>query len=435
MEMITLLSFCIVLICCVLFNISVLYALFIGLLIFLFYAYKIGYGAKELLIVCTSGIKTAKNILLTFFFIGGLTAAWRASGTLPSIVAYSVMMIRPSIFLLLCFWLNAAVSFLTGTSFGTAATMGVICASIGSALHFPMALCGGAILSGAYFGDRASPVSTSALLVSEISGTDLYKNIHLMFKSARIPLILSSFLYLLIGLLIPHGNEIPNMQEVFSREFTISPIALLPAALVLGFSLFHFPVRPTLFLGIISAAVIGAFIQNMSISEFLCCLMKGYQAKDPELAHMINGGGVVSMIRVTVIVMLSASYSGIFRDTPLLDGVRDKIELLSHHITPFGAACVSAVLTCSIACNQTLGIMLTQQLLKNIVRDKETMALYLENSAVVIAGLIPWSIAGAVPLSIVGAPLSSMFFSYYIILIPLCNFLYAIYQRNIHGNG
>ena len=115
------------------------------------------------------GVKTVSGILLTFLVIGVLTAFWRASGTIPVIVCYASGLIRPSVFLLMSFLLNCGISFLTGTSFGTAATMGVICASMGSAMHISPVLTGGAVLSGAFFGDRCSPLSTSALLVATFS--------------------------------------------------------------------------------------------------------------------------------------------------------------------------------------------------------------------------------------------------------------------------
>ena len=126
------------------------------------------------------GVLTVRNILITFLLIGILTALWRAAGTIAVIVSYASALIRPSVFLLMTFLLNCAVSVLMGTSFGTSATMGVICATMGTALGVDIRLIGGAVLSGVLFGDRCSPVSTSALLVAELTGTSVFDNIRFL---------------------------------------------------------------------------------------------------------------------------------------------------------------------------------------------------------------------------------------------------------------
>lgn len=170
METVTLVLFCAVLVVCVALNWSILYALAVGLVIFLTYGRRRGYGWRELGRMCLDGVKTSRNILLTFLFIGVLTALWRAAGTIPAIISYTTPFIRPSVFLLMTFLLNCLVSVLTGTSFGTAATMGVICATLGAAMEVPTVLVGGSsalrrvfrrpVLSGIYqrpAGLRAHP--------------------------------------------------------------------------------------------------------------------------------------------------------------------------------------------------------------------------------------------------------------------------------------
>ena len=168
------------------------------------------------------GIKTAKNILITFMLIGIMTALWRAGGTIPVIVSASASLISPSVFIALAFVLNCALSFLTGTAFGTSATMGVICMTVARALGVDVIMTGGAVLAGAYFGDRCSPVSTSALLVSELTGTDIYDNIKNMLKTAAIPFLLSCAVYLAFGFALPsHGDTLPDIKGIFSADFRL----------------------------------------------------------------------------------------------------------------------------------------------------------------------------------------------------------------------
>ena len=206
MEWLVLGLFCGGLILCLLLDWSILYALLVGLLFFLLYGRRKGYSWGELVKMAFDGVKTVRNILITFLLIGVLTALWRAAGTIPVIVCYAAQLIRPGVFLVMTFLLNAGVSVLTGTSFGTAATMGVICATMGSVMGVPVILTGGAVLSGAFFGDRCSPVSTSALLVAELTKTSIFDNIKRMLKTALVPFLVTCAAYTLLGLLTPTGR-------------------------------------------------------------------------------------------------------------------------------------------------------------------------------------------------------------------------------------
>ena len=191
MEWLILGIFSVSLLICIGFDLSILWALAFGLLLFLLYGRKKGFSWRELTGMAVNGVKTVRNILITFLLIGILTALWRAGGTIPVIVSYAAGWIRPSVFLLMTFLLNCGISFLIGTSFGTSATMGVICATMGNAMGVSPVLTGGAVLSGVYFGDRCSPVSTSALLVATVTGTDIYRNISRMLRTALIPFLVS----------------------------------------------------------------------------------------------------------------------------------------------------------------------------------------------------------------------------------------------------
>lgn len=134
---------------------------------------------------------------------------------------------------------------------------------------------------------------------------------------------------------------------------------------------------------------------------------------------MLNGGGIQSMLKVTAIVCLSSSYSGIFQKTGLLNRAKQDIETVSQCTSPYFAALCTSVVSGMIACNQTLTIMLTYQLCADTETDSGRLAGYLENTAVMLAPLVPWSIAGAVPLAAIGAPAASLFFACFLYLLPL----------------
>ena len=419
MEWLVLGLFCGGLILCLLLDWSILYALLVGLLLFLLYGRRKGFGWKALLGMALAGVKTVKNILITFLLIGVLTALWRAAGTIPIIVCYAAKLIRPGVFLLMTFLLNAAVSVLTGTSFGTAATMGVICATMGGVMGVPVVLTGGAVLSGVFFGDRCSPVSTSALLVAELTKTSIFDNIRRMVRTALVPFLVSCAVYALLGRLAPHGEGTLDLEALFSREFDLSLWAAIPAAVILVLSLLRVNVKLAMGASILSAVPLCLWLQGCSPLSLLRVALVGFAAADAQVAAMLDGGGVVSMLRVGAIVCLSSSYSVLFQKTGLLDQVKGAIGRLAHRTSPFFATLVTSALAGMVACNQSLTILLVHQLCRELRDDPSDTAIDLEDTAVVVAPLVPWSIAGAVPLSAVGAPGISVLLACYLYLLPI----------------
>ena len=133
------------------------------------------------------------------------------------------------------------------------------------------------------------------------------------------------------------------------------------------------------------------------------------------------------MVRTAVIVGLSSSFSGIFEGTGLLNSMKKYVVKISEKVTPFGATFLIAIVTAMVACNQTLAAILSHQLCRDVEPDEKKMAIYLEDTVIVIAPLIPWSIAGAVPLATVGAPMGSILFACYLYILPL-------WQLFVHRN-
>lgn len=431
MEMLTIISFCIVLILCILFNVSILYALIAGLMIFCIYGRLKGNTFRQLAGMIVSGVKTAKNILIVFLLIGMLTALWRACGTIPMIICYAVRLIHPRSVVLMSFLLNCGVSVLTGTSFGSAATMGIICMTMAVTMGANPVLAGGAILSGVYFGDRCSPVSTSALLISELTGTSIFENIKRMLRTALLPFLLTCGIYAAAGFMGGSAGEAVNLQQLFSREMTLHAVVLAPAILILVLSALRVNVKIAMSASIVAAIVLCLGVQHMAVRDIFAVAMRGFYAADRAVGVMLNGGGVVSMLKVTAIICISSSYVGIFQKTGLLDGIKEWLVKISGRITPFGGMLVTSLIAGMLACNQALTIMLTHQLCDDIEPDRQELAIGLENSAVVVAPLIPWSIAGAVPLDSVGAPMHSLFAACFLYLLPLYILLCKLYGKRV----
>lgn len=413
----------------------VLYALLFGYFLFVFYGLHQKHTPKEMLSMTWRGIRTARNVLLIFFLVGMITALWRASGTIALIITWSLKVIRPDLFILLTFLICCLISFLTGTSLGTAATVGVICMTMGSGMKCPPVLMGGAILSGAYFGDRCSPLSTSALLVSEITGTDIYRNIKNMVRTCVGPFLITCAVFLAAGYfgsaLFGAASQADaaldsgaSMGALFARHYRLHAIAVIPALVILVLSLFRFHVKITMSVSILTAFAIAWRLQGEAPAALFHAMIYGYHTADPQLARLIDGGGILSMAKVFAIVCLSSSYAGIFNGTGLLNGPKEYLSRMGRRISPFGSILMTSVLTCMIACNQTLSTILTSQLCEDMYSDREKLAADLENSVIVIAALIPWSVACTVPLTAINAPASSLLAACYLYLLPVWNFIF-----------
>ena len=232
-SIITISLFSLSLIVCLFLNFSVVYALIIGYIIFISYGLIKGYNLKVLVKKSFEGMLTVKNILLVFILIGMITALWRAPGTIAFIVYMGSKLISPSILILLTFLLCSILSVLIGTSLGTAATMGVICFSIGKTMGINPYYIGGAVLSGIYFGDRCSPMSTSALLISELTKTNLYTNIKMMIKTSIIPFIVTCLFYLLLGFKSTVSFVSLDVTEVFKQNYNLNIVVIIPAILII----------------------------------------------------------------------------------------------------------------------------------------------------------------------------------------------------------
>ena len=427
-SVITISLFSLSLIVCLLLKISVVYALIIGYIIFISYGLIKGYKLKVLIKKSFEGIMTVKNILLVFILIGMITALWRASGTIAFIVYMGSKLVSPSILILLTFLLCSILSVLIGTSLGTAATMGVICVSIGKTMGVNPYYVGGAVLSGIYFGDRCSPMSTSALLISELTKTDLYANIKLMIKTSVIPFIVTSLFYLFLGFKSTVSSVSVGVTEIFKQNYNLNIVVIIPAILIIVLSLLKINVKKTMLISIVVSFIIAIFIQKESVVSLIKYCIFGYHNSNQKLNLLMKGGGILSMVNVSLIVGISSSYSGIFKETKMLVSLKKHLKDFAKKSSNYFVIFLSSIISGAIACNQSLGIILTNELSEELV-DKRERAVILENTVVLLVGLIPWNIAMDVPLKTLDVGVMSGLFAFYLYFLPLWNLFVGIIKE------
>lgn len=290
-------------------------------------------------------------------------------------------------------------------------------------------LTAGAVLSGIFFGDRCSPMSSSAILVYSLTGTDIYRNIRGMMKTSLVPFLASCVLYVVLAGGIAAEPD-PTVTALFEENFSLNWVTVMPAVLMLLLALLRIDVKIAMGVSIVAASAAAILIQGTAPGELIRSLWTGGVFEEgSRLAVLLDGGGISSMVEVGAIVLISASYSGIFSATPLLSGIKDRLKQTAKRLTPFGTVILTSVLSSMVSCNQSLGTILTWQICDDLYQDKEELAIALENSVILIAALIPWAIAGAVPVATIGAEITCLLAAFYLYLVPAWNLWISVRKQ------
>lgn len=271
-------------------------------------------------------------------------------------------------------------------------------------------------------------MSTSALLITELTKTDLYKNIRLMMKTSIVPFIITCLFYLFLGFKSTISNIIVDTTEIFKQNYNLSMIVVIPAILIIILSTLKINVKKTMAVSIIVSFVIAILIQRESINSIINYVIFGYHHSNEKLNLMMKGGGIVSMVNVSLIVGISSSYSGIFKETKMLNSLKIYLEKFSKKTSNYFVIFISSIVSGAIACNQSLGIILTYELCEEL-EDKQKMAIILENTIVLLAGLIPWNTAMVVPLRALDVGVMSGIFAFYLYFLPLWNLFVGIIKE------
>lgn len=387
---------------CIISGASLLWALAFGLLCFSGHAFRLGFRPREIVGLCGRGVRTIGNILKIFVLIGLLTAVWRSAGTIPYIIHHCLPWVDPAHFHLWVFLLCSLLSLLLGTSFGTASTLGVVFMLLARTAGLDPLMTAGAVMSGIYVGDRSSPMSSSAALVCALTGTSIYDNVRLMWRTSLLPFLLVCLAYILLP--SARAETLPHVDGLFADGLVLDARALLPAVFMLVPLLLRWDVKKIMACSILAGCVVSLTVQQMSPAALLRCLAYGYEPP-------------------AGIVLLTSAYAGLLEATGLLDGLSALCRRLSLRLGAFRTTVLAGLPVAAVSCNQTLGIMLTRQLCAPLWQDRKEMVLPLENGIVLLAAIIPWSIAGSVPCAIMGVGPECLPYAFYLYMVPLTDML------------
>jgi NhaC family Na+:H+ antiporter len=270
-------------------------------------------------------------------------------------------------------------------------------------------------------------MSSSANLVASITKTKLHKNIIAMISTAWLPLMASSLIYLILSISNPVQVRNSGLISEIPNFFNINPLVLLPAFAVIALCLFKVEVKLTLLVSIGIGFVLGIFFQDYSFVKLINFVVFGFNLEPrTDLSEVVTGGGIFSMLQVSIVVILSTSLSGLIVGTKTLAAVENIINKASSRSRLFLGTITVGVASAAFGCTQTLAILMTHQLVKEKYQqqlDNYQLATDIENTAVVLSPLIPWNIAGLVPATILMTDSGFIPYAVYLYLIPLFNWV------------
>ena len=296
--------------------------------------------------------------------------------------------------------------------------------SISTAMNFNPLISGGAILSGCYFGDRSSPMSTSALLVATLTKTDLYENLKNMFRTCVIPLILTLISFQIFNF----GSEaelnydsLKSIADMFNFNFLL----IIPTLSIILLAILKVDIRLNLIISIVLSVIFAVIFQDKGLGEIFRALIFGFHI-DSEIRRLINGGGLLSMKKMLLIVGISSGYFGFFKNTDLLKSIKKYVNKMFEILPDMVVMSIISLIIAAFSANQTLTSMITYEMARENYEDPYKLALDLENSAIMTPLYIPWNITGRSPMELVGGPISAILFSFYHHYIVLVNTIISI---------
>ena len=373
-------------------------------------------------------------ILIT---VGMIIGTWILSGTVPLLIYYGLQLITPELFLLAAMLLTTVVSVAVGTSWGTVGTVGLALVGVGEGLGIPMHLTGGAIVSGAFFGDKMWPLSDTTNLAPAVTSTDLFSHIRRMMAASVPALVAAGAAYWAIGLGYADANmdgeRVATILSGLEAQFNFHPLLLTPALLVLLLALRRYPVLPTLFLGAIAGALTAVIGQGVGLQEAVTVMQSGFTSSTGVEAvdELLSTGGIQSMMWTISLVLIALAFGGIVEQTRCVEVILNAIMAkVRGHFSLVLASTSGAAGTNLISGDPYLSIALPGRMFAPAYRGQGLSTLNLsrsiEEGGTLLNPLVPWGAGAAFTAGALGIPtLAYAPFAFVCWLSPLIGLLYA----------
>lgn len=393
-------------------------------------------------------IKAAGPAILILFMVGALIGSWLLGGIVPTLIYFGLQIFNPSIFIFSCCLLCAVAAVVIGSSWSTSATLGVALMSIGYTLGFNPGLVAGAIISGAYFGDKMSPLSDTTNLASGVSGVDLFTHIRYLSLTTLPSIGITLLVYLILGFFLGDSAAQDNTalvtQQALAQQFNTSPFLLLVPVIVLGLIVKRVPALPALFCGVLMGLACALLFQQSLIAQLAVDLGGPYQVlmqavygdisietNNAILDELLQSGGMGGMLNTIWLIIAAMAFGGAMEASGFLQRIT---QVLLAKVNSTGALVTATAGTCMLtnvsASDQYLAIVVPGRMFARAYRERglapENLSRTLEDSGTVTSVLVPWNTCGAFHAGVLGiATLSYAPWAFFCIISPVMTMAFA----------
>lgn len=364
--------------------------------------------------VVTIGLQSVAILMVVGMIIG----TWIASGTVPYMIHAGLQLLTPAWFLAAGMLLCSVVSVSLGTSWGTTGTVGLALMGIGAGFDIPMYWTAGAVVSGAFFGDKISPLSDTTNLAPAVTGTNLFDHIRNMLPTTIPSMLIALVLYIIAGYSLIDGRpvdfaKITAITQGIESQFSLSWIVLLPAVLVLTLALMKMPAIPSLFAGAVAGGVVAIVVQGANLHEIFTYMHSGFKIESgiTEIDKLLNRGGIESMTWVITLVMIALGFGGALEHTRCLEVIVNAVLKRTRSFGSMQAAATgTAIATNLVAGDPYLSIALPGRMYAPAYRGRGYSTLNLsralEEGGTLVSPLVPWNAGGAIVITALGLGVS-----------------------------
>ncbi len=361
---------------------------------------------KEIQEGMVHGITLAMSAILILMVVGTMIGTWILGGVVPSMIFYGLKVLSPGIFLIATLVICSIVSLGTGSSWSTAGTVGVALVGVGQGLGIPVAMVAGAIISGAYFGDKMSPLSDTTNLAPAVAGTDLFSHIRHMVYTTAPGYVLCIILYGLIGTRFAGGvleaGKVETILTTIKSNFFVHPILLLPPLLVIVMVVKKVPPLPALLAGTLLGGIFAMITQSSSLAEVISAAHSGFvsQTGVEMVDELLTRGGLQSMMDTVALIICALSFGGIMEKTGMLEVLaRAFLKRVRRTGSLVTTTIFSSIGMNAIASDQYMAIVIPGRMYKNAFDSQrlhpKNLSRCLEDAGTLTSPLIPWNSCGA----------------------------------------
>ncbi|MGM0949372.1 MAG: Na+/H+ antiporter NhaC [Bacillota bacterium] len=412
--------------------------MFISMLVLIPFMMGLGFTYKQVEKSMMKSMSRALQPGLILLTVGILIGAWIASGTVPTLIYYGIHAISPQFFLVTTLVFCSLVSVATGTSWGTVGTAGVAMMGVGATMGIPAGLTAGAIVSGAYFGDKMSPLSDTTNLAPTVSGGEIFSHIKHMLWTTIPAYIIAAIIYTIVGLRYNsasvNSESVNQLTSYLNETFHLGLVPVIPIVVLIALLMLKKPAIPSIFIGAAVGGVIAMFYQGLSFQDVMNTFYGGYTVESgiDMVDSLLQRGGLSSMLSLIALFLFALGLGGMLAESQVLEAL---IASFAHKIKHTGTAVFVTIIVSyltlaiggSVYFSTVMGGTLMRPIYERLNLKPENLSRVLEDSGTQAAPLIPWTGGGLYTAGALGiATVAYLPFCFLAFITPLVSLFYGI---------